>query len=53
MSEKLLYEKRGEIAIITFNRPEAKNAIDLGYGHHRLREVWTDFRDDDSFVSPS
>ena len=46
MSEKLLYEKRGEIAIITFNRPEVKNAIDLDV-HHRLREVWTDFRDDD------
>ena len=37
MSEKVLYEKKGEIAYITFNRPEVKNAIDLDV-HHRLRE---------------
>jgi len=45
-TEKVLYEKRGEIAYITLNRPEVKNAIDLEV-HHRLREIWTDFRDDD------
>ena len=28
-----------------FNRPEVKNAIDLEM-HLRLREIWTDFRDD-------
>ena len=26
---KVLYEKRGEVAYITLNRPEAMNAIDL------------------------
>lgn len=46
MTDKVLYEKRGEIAWITLNRPEVKNAIDLDV-HHRLREIWTDFRDDD------
>jgi enoyl-CoA hydratase/carnithine racemase len=45
MSEKLLYEKDGEIALITFNRPDKKNAIDLEM-HERLGEIWRDFRDD-------
>jgi enoyl-CoA hydratase/carnithine racemase len=47
MSEKVLYQKKSEIAYITFNRPQVKNAIDLDV-HHRLREIWTDFRDDDT-----
>ena len=42
----VLYEKRGPIAQITLNRPEARNAIDLEM-HERLWEVWRDFRDDD------
>ncbi len=42
---KVIYEKRDEVAYITLNRPEVKNAIDLDV-HHRLREIWTDFRDD-------
>src|SRR5713226_7357006 len=46
MSDKVLYEKKGEVATITLNRPEVKNAIDLDV-HYRLREIWTDFRDDD------
>ena len=46
MSDKVLYAKRGEVAYITLNRPEVKNAIDLDV-HYRLREIWTDFRDDD------
>jgi enoyl-CoA hydratase/carnithine racemase len=41
---KVLYEKKGEVAIITLNRPEVKNAIDLEM-QHRLREVWTDFHE--------
>lgn len=45
MSNKVLYEKKGEIAYITLNRPEVKNAIDLEV-HHRLGEIWRDFRDD-------
>lgn len=42
---KVLYDKRGEIAYITLNRPEAKNAIDLDM-HERLGTIWADFRDD-------
>ena len=44
---KALYEKRGRIAYVTFNRPEAMNAIDREM--HELRwEIWQDFRDDDA-----
>src|ERR1700754_4466276 len=42
---KVLYEKRGEVAYITLNRPEAMNAIDLET-HQLLRQTWADFRDD-------
>src|ERR1700712_2617790 len=42
---KVLYEKRGEVAYITLNRPEVHNAIDLET-HKLLRTVWEDFRDD-------
>lgn len=45
MSQKVLFEKKGEVAYITLNRPEVKNAIDLDV-HNRLREIWTEFRDD-------
>lgn len=43
---KVRYDKRGEVAHITLNRPEAKNAIDLDM-HERLGHIWDDFRDDD------
>jgi enoyl-CoA hydratase/carnithine racemase len=43
---KALYEKRDRIAYITFNRPEAKNAIDPEM-QDLLVEIWTDFREDD------
>src|SRR5665811_1262576 len=43
---KVLYEKRGEVAYITLNRPEAMNAIDLET-HQLLWQTWEDFRDDD------
>lgn len=43
---KVSYEKRGAIAYVTLNRPEAMNAIDSEM-HHLLWQVWTDFRDDD------
>lgn len=46
MTEKVLYEKRGEVAHVTLNRPEVKNAIDVET-HERLCEIWADFRDDD------
>jgi enoyl-CoA hydratase/carnithine racemase len=42
---KVLYEKRGEIAYITLNRPEVHNAIDRETDD-LLFEAWTDFRDD-------
>lgn len=45
MSEHVLYEKRGEVAYVTLNRPEAKNAVSVEM-HERLCEIWTDFRDD-------
>ena len=43
---KVLYEKRDRIAYVTFNRPEARNAIDPET-QELLVETWTDFRDDD------
>lgn len=44
-TSKVLYEKRGPVAWVTLNRPEARNAIDLET-HERLGEIWADFRDD-------
>ncbi|MEA2271380.1 MAG: hypothetical protein QOI98_88 [Solirubrobacteraceae bacterium] len=44
---KVLYEKRGRIAYVTLNRPEAKNAIDPET-HELLWKTWEDFRDDDA-----
>lgn len=41
----VLYEKRGEVAYVTLNRPEAMNAIDSEM-HDELWRVWRDFRDD-------
>jgi enoyl-CoA hydratase/carnithine racemase len=43
---KVLYEKRGRIAHVTINRPEARNAIDPDV-HRLMIETWADFRDDD------
>jgi len=44
---KVLYEKRGRVAYVTLNRPEAKNAIDPET-HELLWRTWEDFRDDDA-----
>jgi enoyl-CoA hydratase/carnithine racemase len=44
-TKKVLYEKRGEIAYITLNRPSKHNAIDPDV-NEGLRAIWTDFRDD-------
>ena len=41
------YIKQDRIAFITFNRPEAKNAIDPPT-HKRLWEIWKDFESDNS-----
>lgn len=43
---KALYEKRGRIGYVTFNRPEAMNAIDLEM-HELLWQIWREIRDDD------
>jgi len=40
------YGKAGKIAMITLNRPERLNAIDLGTTEE-LNKIWIDFRDDD------
>ena len=40
-------EKKDHIAYITLNRPEARNALDLGTVK-ALAEAWEDFRDDSS-----
>jgi len=42
----ILYEKRGRVAYITINRPEARNAIDPET-LQELSDAWIDFRDDD------
>jgi enoyl-CoA hydratase/carnithine racemase len=44
--EHVIYEKRGRIAYVTFNRPEVMNAMNTKM-HVELREIWEDFRDDD------
>src|SRR3989304_9995059 len=41
----LLYEKRGAIAYITFNRPEPRNALDPET-IVCLAEAWADFEED-------
>jgi enoyl-CoA hydratase/carnithine racemase len=42
---KVIYEKRGQIAYITLNRPEVHNAIDTETDE-LLFDAWTRFRDD-------
>src|SRR3984893_6157471 len=42
---KVLYDKRGEIAYITLNRPDKRNAIDTETDD-LLFEAWSDFRAD-------
>ena len=43
--EKVMYEKRDRIAIITINRPDRMNAIDVQTSSELLT-AWSDFRDD-------
>ncbi len=43
---EIAYEKRGEITIIRFNRPEQRNCIGPTT-HQELIRAWTRFRDDD------
>ncbi len=42
----VIYEKKGAIAIITINRPEVMNAIDVET-NEELKKAWFDFRDND------
>jgi len=41
----VIYEKRGHIAIVTINRPEARNSMDFDT-MGQLANAWVDFRDD-------
>jgi enoyl-CoA hydratase len=43
----LIYEKRDGVALLTFNRPERRNALSPEL-IVRLAEAWIDYRDDDS-----
>lgn len=43
----VIYEKKGPIAVITINRPEVMNSIDVET-NEELKKTWFDFRDDDS-----
>ena len=42
----ILYEKRGELTIITFNRPEVHNCVD-STAARELIDAWTRFKNDD------
>ncbi len=44
--EKVIYEKRGRVAVVTMNRPEAMNAIDPQTSLE-MHTAFCDFRDDD------
>ena len=46
MGDTVLYEREGHIATITYNRPEAMNAIN-GQLRSDLNNVWLQFRDDE------
>ena len=41
----VIYEKKGHIAIVTINRPEARNSLDFETTG-QLAQAWLDFRDD-------
>jgi enoyl-CoA hydratase len=41
----IIYEKKGRIAIVTINRPEARNSLDFET-MGQLAKAWLDFRDD-------
>lgn len=45
-SARVEYEKQGRVAVITLNRPDALNAMDLQM-HAELCAIWDDFEQDD------
>jgi enoyl-CoA hydratase len=45
--KEIIYERRGEIAIIKFNRPEVRNCVGPKT-HLELVQAWSDFREDDT-----
>jgi enoyl-CoA hydratase/carnithine racemase len=45
MAEEILYEHRGQVAVITINRPESRNAINRGV-REGLAEAWERFEND-------
>ena len=45
--KEIIYERRGEIAIIKFNRPEVRNCVGP-QTHLELLQAWSDFREDDT-----
>ena len=45
--DTVLYEPRGEVVVITMNRPEALNALNEQL-HHDLGDAWEAFKEDDS-----
>ena len=42
----VIFEKRGQVAYVTLNRPEAHNALDLEMGN-LLMQAWNEYLDDD------
>jgi enoyl-CoA hydratase/carnithine racemase len=46
-SDNVLYEKKGHIAFVTFNRPEALNAYN-DQSHAELQKIWKDVRGDNN-----
>ena len=46
MTDEILYENRGQIAVLTINRPEARNAINAGV-IEGLHVAWKRFEEDD------
>ena len=47
MADEILYENRGQVAVVTINRPEARNAINTGV-REGLLAAWQRFEKDDN-----
>ena len=43
--EHLIYEKKGNVAYVTINRPEVRNALHT-YAYLELRSCWRDIQND-------